>query len=491
MRDPRVFIEIPDHTIGVVPGQRMPFRVHICGAAPQRAELKVMMSDPLGRARNHLSDAFELTSSEHVHEMVWERVRSGQPGTYRLEVNLLLPDSRRRIIASRPFELVVPGHVQPGALRPVERDGRIFALHDFPPPDPGTLRAAFNLAHAEVQELNNGDGSYGEGYGPNGGDSAGEASPGPLRPLVRDHAAVAMAYLTAYQLWGEEEHAALARRTLDYLMTHDQHESGAFIWWWTPEGVLNDQDNFYSTGYGALPLVMGHEVLQHPGALDAARRAGDWTLDKPLTGNVNYDLFAMWFLPQLCRLTGEEKYLESAVRRTEGAAFDGQNPGGAWPGHNLSFGYHSIILLGLASLYRELPEDHPFRPRLRERLTMAANFGASLISDNGLCYFGWEYNRLGFFVDWEGRPGGLRSIPVAPFCAAWPVLDECLEVDRRILSGLCRGLCEAHRRHLEEDEGEYGVTPKDRTGYRRWSDMPVTSTLWAAASLLAWLNRTA
>jgi len=486
MTDPKVLVEIADHTIGVVPGQEMPFRVHIHGASPQRAELAVMISDPLGRSRYHLSDSLEITSSEHVHEMVWESVRRGQPGMYRLEAKLYLTESRQRIIVSRPFEMVVPGHVRPGVLRPVEREGTIRCPYDFHALDVAALRAAFDQAQAETLAQANGDGSYGQGYGSYGEGASDEAALALTRPLVRHSASVAVAHMLAYQLWGDEPYADLARASLDYLMARDQHESGAFVWWGTTEGVVNDQDSFYSTGYGALPLVMGHEILKHPGALEAARRAGDWTLDKPLTGNVNYDLFAMWFLPQLYRLTGEEVYLESAIWRTEGAAFDGQTPGGAWPGHNLSFGYHGIILLGLATLYRELPEDHPFRARLRERLIMAANFAASLIADSGLCYFGWEYNRLGFFVDWEGRPGGLKTIPSGPWCEAWRALDQCIEVDAQILSALCCGMCEAHRRHIEGGEGEYGRTAKDRTGYRRWADVPVPSTLWATASLLAW-----
>jgi len=483
---PRVFIEIPDHTIGVVPGQRMPFRVHVHGPVPQRAEVAVMVSDPLGRARYHLSDNFDLTSSEQVHEMVWEPVRSGQPGTYRLEVKLYLAESRQRIITSRPFEMVVPGHAQPGVLRPVEREGTVRARHRFPTPDREALQAAFDEAHREVQSLANGDGSYGRGYD---GNIAGKEVPGLTHPLVRETAAVVMAYLTTYESSGDERYADLARAGLDYLM-RDQHESGAFVWWGTLEGVLNDQDCFYSTGYGGLPLVMGHEVLDHPGALDAACRAADWTLDKPLTGNVNYDLFATWFLPRLYRLTGEERYLDSAIWRTEGAAFDGQNPGGAWPGHNLSHGYHSIILLGLATLYRELPEDHPFRARLETRLTMAANFGASLVSEDGLCYFGWEYNRRGFYVDWAGCPAGLKTIPHAPFCATWPILERCLEVEDEIRAGLCRGICEAHKRYREGADRDWGKTPKDRMGFRGWSDMPVTSILWSTASLLARLDGT-
>lgn len=484
MTEAKVFIEIPDHTIGVAPGQAMPFRVHIHGAPPQEARVSLMISDPLGRARHHLSDTFRIASAECAHEMVWEAVRPGQPGTYRLEVKLYLCESQCRLIVSRPFEVVVPGHVQPGMLRPAERAGPIRCPHDFPAPDRAALRAVFDSAHAELQGTANGDGSYGKGYD---GSVAGKHVPGLTRPLVRHTASAAMAYLLAYRFSGEEQYAELARASLDYLMT-DQHESGGFIWWGTVEGILNDSDCFYSTGYGALPLVFGHEVLQHPRALDAARRAGDWTLDKPLTGNVNYDLFAMWFLPQLSQLTGDFRYLESAIWRTEGAAFDGQNPGGAWPGHNLALGYHGIILLGMANLYRQLPVDHPFRPRLRERLVMAANFAASLIAEDGLCYFGWEYNRRGFHVDWQGRPAGLTSVVHAPSCAAWAILDECLEIDEQILAGLCCGVCEAHRRYQDGSDRDWGRNSKDRLGFRGWSDMPITLNLWAVASLLAWLD---
>jgi len=484
-----VFIEIPDHTIGVAPGERMPFRIHIAGAAPQPAEVRIMISDELGRARGHLGDSFEIASAEHVHDMMWERARAGQPGTYRLEVQVCLRNSRRRIITSRLFEMVAPGHAKPGVLRPVERSGPIRCEHEFPRPDVEALGAVFDAAHAEVQAVANGDGSYGAGYGPTTRESSADKAALALnRPLVRHTASAVMAYLVACKSGRGELYADFARAGLDYLMARDQHKSGAFIWWGTAEGVVNDSDSFYATGYGALALVMGHEILQHPGALDAARRAGDWTLDKPLTGNVNYDLFAMWFLPKLFRLTGDERYLDSAIRRTEGAAFDGQNPGGAWPGHNLSFGYHGIILLGLATLYRELPKAHAFRSRLEERLIMAANFGASLISKEGSCYFGWEYNRGGFHVDWQGRPAGLRTVPHGPFSAAWPILDECLDVDDRIMAGLCYATCDAYKRYCDGTDRNWGMEGQDKTACRGWSDIPTTSTLWSGASLLAWLG---
>jgi hypothetical protein len=485
----RIFIDIPDHTIGVVPGQQMPFSLHILGIEPQPARVAIMISDPLGRARQHITDEFSIDSSNHVHDMLWEQVRRGQPGTYRLQVELFLPETNQRFITSRQLEMVIPGHVTPGVLQPVERDGSVRSRFNFSEPDVGALKIAFELAHEEVQALANGNGSYGKGYEmlvPNEDEPSDEIRE---QPLVRTTASIAMAYLLAGELWDNEEFTGLARASLDYLLNHDQHESGAFLYWGMgEEHRLNDQDNFFCSGYGALPLVMAHEMIQYPGALDAVKRAGDWTLDKPLTGNVNYDLFAMWFLPQLYRLTGEEKYLDSAIWRTEGAAFDGQNPGGAWPGHNLSHGYHAIILLGMASLYRELPPDHPFRPRLHTRLTMAANFGVAMFSEEGSSYFGWEYNRRGFHVDWEGRPAGQKTIPYGPWCAAWQVLDECLEIDDHILSGLCHAMKVAHHRYLDGSDKHWGMNTKDKTGYRGWSDMPVASTLWGIASLLSWMD---
>ena len=179
MSDQRVFIEIPEHTVGVVPGQKMPFRIHIRGVAPQCAEVTVMMSDPLGRARNHMLDTCEITSAEHVHDMVWQQVRRGQPGTYRLQVNLYLPESYERIITSRPFEVVVPGHAHPDTLVAVEREDPIRCRHPFPEPDPVALRAVFDDAHKEVQAYANGDGSYGRGSEHLRGCEDAPAGPGP------------------------------------------------------------------------------------------------------------------------------------------------------------------------------------------------------------------------------------------------------------------------------------------------------------------------
>ena len=490
MKTPRLFIDIPDHTIGVVPGQQMPFSLHVLDLQPQPARVAIMISDPLGRARQHITAEFSIDSSDHVHELLWEQVRRGQPGTYRLQVELFLPESNQRTISSWHLEMVIPRQVIPGVLQPVERDGPIRSRFPFPEPDAGALKTAFELAHEEVQALANGDGSYGKGYEmlvPNEDEPSEQIRE---NPLVRTTASIAMAYLLAGQVWDSEEYTSLACAALDYLMEHDQDKSGAFLYWGMGEEErLNDQDNFYCTGYGALPLVMAHEMIQYPGALESLKRAGDWTLDKPLTGNVNYDLFAMWFLPQLYRLTGEEKYLDSAIWRTDGAAFDGQNFGGAWPGHNLSHGYHSIILLGMASLYRELPEDHPFRPRLHTRLVMAANFGVAMFSPEGSSYFGWEYNRRGFHVDWEGLPAGKKTVPYGAWCAAWQVLDDCLDIDDHILSGLCHAMSLGHRRYLDGTDKHWGMYTADKTGYRGWSNMPVASTFWSIGSLLSWMRK--
>lgn len=439
MTRPVVFVKIPDHTLGVVPGQSMPLRVHIHDVQPQSAWAIAKFIDPAGRGCGSVRDTFEITADRHVLDLVWRPVFDGGPGIYWVEVLLELYSTDQRIVISRPFQVVYPGRPVPGAIYPVERDGPIRSLSEFPAPDVDVLRAAWHAADAAVRKDSAEDGSFGGGV--NSYNPYAEPVPGANHPLVRDCGAAVMAYLLSWRLWGDEQHAKLARDGLDYLM-RDQHESGAFIYWGIPEGELNDTDNFYTTGYGGLALILGHEILEHPGTLDAARRAADWMFDRPFTGNVNYDLFAGWFLPQLARLTGETRYLDYMIGRTEEAAFEGQNAGGAWPRHNFALGYHSIILLGMATLYQELPGDHPFKPRLHTRLVMAANFMASLIAPDGHCFLAWERHQEEFFIDWRGRPGGLKVPATGVAVFAWRITSQCLEVDDGIQAGLCHAFCE-------------------------------------------------
>ena len=431
MKNPDVFIKIPDHTIGVVPGQSMPMRLHIYGVKPQSAYAIAKFIDPVGRGCGSVRDTFEITEENHVLELTWRPVFEGAPGIYWVEVLLELYGTDQRVVTSRPFQVVYPGRPLPGAICPVEREGQIRCLHDFPEPDVEVLQKAWDAADAAVREKANSDGSFGDP----------EPESGTTRPLVRHCSAATMAYLLACRLWGEEQYGDLARAGLDYIMS-DQDESGAFRWWTSPSGELNDTDNFYTTGYGGLALTLGHEILEHPGALDAARRGAEWMYERPFTGNVNYDLFAGWFLPRIARLTGEERYLDYMATRTEEAAFEGQNAGGAWPRHNFSFGYHGIIMLGMSTLYRELPDEHPFKAKLNIRITMAANFMASLIDKDGRCFVGWEYRQDEFFIDWRGRPRGPKALCHGTAAFAWRILGQCLNLDDRILNGLCHAACD-------------------------------------------------
>lgn len=436
---PEVFVTIPDHTIGVVPGQSMPLRIHIYDVQPQSAWAIAQFIDPVGRGCGSVRDNFEITAGQHVLDLTWRPVFDGGPGIYWVEVLLELYGTNQRIVCSRPFHVVYPGQPLPGELCPVERDGPIRALHKFPEPRPDALRDAWDVIEASVQQLANGDGSYGGGSYEDVGEID-ENTPS----LVRANACATLSYILAWQTWGDERHADLARAGLDYLM-RDQHESGAFLWWGIPEGTLNDTDNYYATGYGGLALTLGHEILEHPGALDAAVRGADWIAARPFTGNVNYDMFAGWFLPVLARLTGETQYMQFMVTRTEEAAFEGQNAGGAWPRHNFAHCYHSIIMLGLAMFYRELPDDHPFKPRLHTRMVMGANFMASLISGDGRCFSAWEYHQDEFFIDWRGRAGGSKELCMGIGCFAWRILDQCIDVDEQILAGLVQAACEHSR----------------------------------------------
>ena len=426
MADPCLLISIPDKSFGFVPGQRISIDIHVIGLDRQTASVRLAINDPLGATRYASGEVNrDLDVGHTILPFDCGLESDYQQGTYLVTAQVHSRTQNFRAIATETFDVVVPGRRLADGFPVAPRDRLIDANYAFDATDPETLNAAFRTAHSECEACRNPDGGWG-------------TVPDAEKPAYRWPSNVILGYLYGYEALGDEQYRTLAAGGLDYLLA-EQDENGAFRWWYkgVPGGVMNQRDNFYDTGWAGLALAEGFRVTGEEKYLDAVRKAADWTTTCPFTGNNNYDAFALWFLSLLYAFTGEESYLEAAIRRTRGGVFFAQLPRGGWPGHNFHNGYQSITANGLASLYDVLPTDHPFSDPLRDRLCAALNFATFLQTRTGDYCMGWEYDRE-FRVDSAGTPTG-ATIPVrSELVRAFYKTHNRIEVPANVFNGLCR-----------------------------------------------------
>jgi hypothetical protein len=152
-----------------------------------------------------------------------------------------------------------------------------------------------------------------------------------------------------------------------------------------PEMVVNDwipDDRTdgglqFDNGLCGRALISAWELTKDARYLDAARRAGDWAIGRPLVSNWNYNAFSVGLLARLATATGQAKYLDAAVSKADIGVLPGQMPGGRWfDAHNACAVYHDILLRDLLELFHALPAEHTFRPALRDALTRGLNQAA-------------------------------------------------------------------------------------------------------------------
>jgi hypothetical protein len=103
--------------------------------------------------------------------------------------------------------------------------------------------------------------------------------------------------------------------------------------------------------------------------LDAATRAADWAVSRPMVSNWNYNSFSVFLLARTYRVTGRIEYLDAAIDKALLGVIPGQITAGPLAGrwydaHNARPAYHYILLRSLAELAIALPADHPSRPRV-------------------------------------------------------------------------------------------------------------------------------
>lgn len=132
----------------------------------------------------------------------------------------------------------------------------------------------------------------------------------------------------------------------------------------------------FDNGLAGAALVRLFEATKEDKYKTAAVRAADWAATRRVVANWNYNSFSVLLLAEVYRLTGDDKYLAAAKRKTRlgllpGQLTDGPRKGRWADAHNARPAYHYIIVRGLAALGAVLPKDDPDLPAVVECLRLA------------------------------------------------------------------------------------------------------------------------
>jgi squalene cyclase len=149
-------------------------------------------------------------------------------------------------------------------------------------------------------------------------------------PLDRDSSRRAQGYMCAFTATQNPLYRERAKAALDWLLT-DQKPDGHFTWWNTPAGTDNRIDCQYTTAEGGSALAEGYAFFGDPRYLAASARAAEWGEQCDVNiWNTNYVMFTAWHLAKHYRITGEQRWLDAAVRRVVECAIPRQAADGSW-----------------------------------------------------------------------------------------------------------------------------------------------------------------
>lgn len=177
-----------------------------------------------------------------------------------------------------------------------------------------------------------------------------------------------------------------------------------------PEIVVNDwipDDGTdgglqFDNGLCGRALISAWQLTQDERYLNAARKSGDWAMNRPLVSNWNYNAFSVGLLARLAKATGDDTYLAAALKKADTGVLPGQMPNGRWfDAHNACAVYHNILLRDLLELFHALPGDHAFRPTLLHALTLGLNQAANETLTKG--YTGTWTDNFSRGLQWIGE----------------------------------------------------------------------------------------
>jgi hypothetical protein len=132
----------------------------------------------------------------------------------------------------------------------------------------------------------------------------------------------------------------------------------------------------FDNGLAGVALVRLFEATKDDKYKQAAVRAADWAITRPVVTNWNYNSFSVFLLAEVYRISGDKKHLESAKKKARlgilpGQLIEGPRKGRWADAHNARPAYHYIMVRGLAALAAAMPKDDPDLPAVVESLGLA------------------------------------------------------------------------------------------------------------------------
>ncbi len=139
---------------------------------------------------------------------------------------------------------------------------------------------------------------------------------------------------------------------------------------WIPDDQADGGLQF-DNGLCGKALVSAWQLTRDDRYLAAAKRAGDWTISRPLVTNWNYNAFSVGLLARLAEVTQDnqrEKYLAAAIKKAEVGVLPGQMESGRWfDAHNACAVYHNILMRELLELLTHCQSTMPLDRRCSMR----------------------------------------------------------------------------------------------------------------------------
>lgn len=131
----------------------------------------------------------------------------------------------------------------------------------------------------------------------------------------------------------------------------------------------------FDNGEAGVAMFELFQETKEPKYLNAATKAADWAMSRPLVVNWNYNSFSVYLLAKAFEVSGDQKYLAAATTKTRLGVIPGQLTDGQYAGrwvdpHNARPAYHYIMLRALAHLAMVMPKDDPARPEILQSLKL-------------------------------------------------------------------------------------------------------------------------
>lgn len=143
---------------------------------------------------------------------------------------------------------------------------------------------------------------------------------------------------------------------------------------WTVDD-LGDGGLQFDNSEAGIAMFELYELTKDESYLTSGRKAADWAEARPLARNWNYNSFSVYLLAEAFRVTGERRYLDTAIRKAllgviPGQLTDGPHAGRWIDPHNARPTYHYIMMRALAQLVSVIPKDHPARAEILPALML-------------------------------------------------------------------------------------------------------------------------